>query len=137
MAVTHHNNRSSDVILDYMSKIKFNSSRNIMSVISKLVNYKQFIKYLTYLPVQTPIMEQKQVIRVVDSYDEKIIGFCDASCIQIDEAFYRNIMKEVPRSEGVVYKSYPVQIVALRIAWILEQKEGKEFLWAIYNNQNL
>ena len=74
---------------------------------------------------------------MVDSYDEKIIGFCDASCIQIDEAFYRNIMKEVPRSEGVVYKSYPVQIVALRIAWILEQKEGKEFLWAIYNNQNL
>lgn len=52
-----------------------------MSVISKLVNYKQFIKYLTYLPVQTPIMEQKQVLRVVDSYDEKIISFCDASCI--------------------------------------------------------
>lgn len=57
MAVINHNNRSADIILDYMSRINFNSSRNIMSVISKLVNYKQFIKYLTYLPVQTPIME--------------------------------------------------------------------------------
>ena len=79
-----------------------------MSVISKLVNYNKFIKYLTYLPVQTPIMEHKQVLRVIESYDEKIIGFCDVSCIQIDDAFYRNIMKEVPRVEGVAYKSYPV-----------------------------
>jgi hypothetical protein len=46
-------------------------------------------------------------------------------------------MKEVPNQEGVVYKSFPVQVVALRIAWILEQQEGKDFLWAIYNNENL
>jgi hypothetical protein len=40
MAVQNHNNTSADIILDYMSRIKFNSSRNIMSVITKLVNYK-------------------------------------------------------------------------------------------------
>ena len=81
MAVENHNNRSADIILDYMSRIKFNSSRNIMSVISKLVNYKMFIKYLTHLPVQTPLMETKQVLRVKNTYDERIINFCDASCI--------------------------------------------------------
>jgi hypothetical protein len=56
MAVHANNNRSADVILEYMSKIKFNSSRNIMSVFSKLVNYKKFIKYLQELPVQTPML---------------------------------------------------------------------------------
>lgn len=60
------------------------------------------------------------MLRVSSQYDERIISFCDASCIQIDEAYYRNIMKEVPRIEGIIYKSFPVQIVALRIAWILE-----------------
>lgn len=51
MAVQAHNNKSADIILEYMSKINFNSSRNIMSVISKLVNYKKFMKYLKELPV--------------------------------------------------------------------------------------
>jgi hypothetical protein len=46
-------------------------------------------------------------------------------------------MQEVPRGQGITYKSYPVQVVAIRIAWILEQKEGKQFLQAIYNNENL
>ena len=46
-------------------------------------------------------------------------------------------MGEVPRGQGITYKSYPVQVVAIRIARILEQKEGKEFLQAIYNNENL
>ena len=46
-------------------------------------------------------------------------------------------MQEVPRGQGIIYKSYPVQVVAIRIAWILEQKEGKQFLQAIYNNENL
>jgi hypothetical protein len=59
MAVHANNNRSADLILEYMSKIKFNSSRNIMSVFSKLVNYKKFIKYLQELPVQTPLMHTK------------------------------------------------------------------------------
>ena len=35
------------------------------------------------------------------------------------------------------YKSYPVKTIALRIAWILDQPEGKQFLWSIYNNHNL
>jgi len=40
MAVIANNNRSADIILEYMSKIPTNSSRNIMSVFSKLVNFK-------------------------------------------------------------------------------------------------
>ena len=51
MAVKANNNRSADAILLSMSKISTNSSRNIMSVISKLVNFKKFPEYLKQLPV--------------------------------------------------------------------------------------
>ena len=51
MAVKDGNNRSVDIILNYTSLIKTNSSRNIMPVFGQLVNYNKFIKYLTDLPV--------------------------------------------------------------------------------------
>jgi len=59
MAVKEGNNRSVDIILNYTSMIKTNSSRNIMPVFGQLVNYNKFIKYLIDLPVQTAIMQQK------------------------------------------------------------------------------
>lgn len=34
------------------------------------------------------------------------------------------------------FKSYPVDMLAVRVAWILNMKEGKDFLWSIYNNEN-
>ena len=56
MAVEENNNRSVDIILSYMNKIKFNSSRNFMNVFPKLVNYQNFKEYLTNLPIQTSLM---------------------------------------------------------------------------------
>ena len=33
-------------------------------------------------------------------------------------------------------KNYPIKCIAVRVAWILNMKEGKEFLWSIYYNEN-
>jgi hypothetical protein len=70
LAIKENNYKSVDIILDYMSRIDFNSSRNIMSVFPQLVNYKLFIKYMTYLPVQTDLMMTKQVIRMNHMYND-------------------------------------------------------------------
>jgi hypothetical protein len=33
-------------------------------------------------------------------------------------------------------KNFPVSVIAVRVAWILNMKEGREFLWSIYLNEN-
>ena len=56
MAIRRVNYKSVDLILDHMSRIDFNSSRNIMSVFPTLVNYELLIKYMTNMPVQMSLM---------------------------------------------------------------------------------
>lgn len=34
-------------------------------------------------------------------------------------------------------KNFPISVIAVRVAWILNMKEGKEFLWSIYNSGNM
>jgi hypothetical protein len=75
LAIKENNYRSVDLILDFMSRIDFNSSRNIMSVFPQLVNYKLFFKYLSNLPVQTNLMKHKQVIRATQPYNDHIVQF--------------------------------------------------------------
>ena len=137
LAIKANNYKSVDLILDYMSRIEFNSSRNIMSVFPRLVNYKLFIKYMTYLPVQTFIMQTKQVMRAQYQYNNQIVKFQEASSIQIDEHFFRNRMGEVSKDSATKEtKNFPISVIAVRVAWILNMKEGKEFLWSIYLNEN-
>jgi len=81
-------------------------------------------------------MSTKQVMRIPQAYDDSIVLFKEASCIQIDDEYYREHMKEIPL-EGSGYKSYPVKTVAIRVAWILDQPEGRAFLWSVYKNENL
>ena len=75
LPIKENNYRSVDLILDFMSRIDFNSSRNIMSVFPQPVNYKLFFKYLSNLPVQTNLMKHKQVIRATQPYNDHIVQF--------------------------------------------------------------
>ena len=51
MAVLENNNRAVDILLTYMTKIRFNSSRNFMNIFPVMVNYSKFVDYLANLPV--------------------------------------------------------------------------------------
>ena len=80
--------------------------------------------------MQTNRMRQKQVLKLGESpYNDTIVKFSEASSIQIDDHFYKNRMGEVMDN-----KSYPVDMLAVRVAWILNMKEGKEFLQSIYKS---
>ena len=136
MAVRENNNRCVDLILSYMTKIKFNSSRNFMNIFPSLVNYQNFIGYLENLPMQTALMQQKQVLRVEDTYNDNIVKICECPCVNIDDKFYSEMMEEQDVSSSN-YKSYPVKVVAFRFAWLLLNPEGKMFLESIFKNENL
>ena len=127
MAVKENNNRSVDIILSYMTKIDFNSSRNFMNVFPNLINYRNFKEYLANLPKQTLTMQQKQVLRVDETYSDVIVKISESACVNIDDKFYVEKMDEQDINSNN-YKSYPVKVVAFRFAWLILNPEGKLFL---------
>lgn len=48
----------------YLSKIQYEATTNFMSIIDKLILYKNFKLYLENMSFQTPAMQKKQIMRV-------------------------------------------------------------------------
>lgn len=59
MAVVEGNNRSVDILLNYMTIIDSNASNFFRSILPDLVEFSAFIIYLKSLPVQTMEMVEK------------------------------------------------------------------------------
>lgn len=57
------NQRSINFLLETMSHIDVNASANYLSIISDLLDYENFHKFLQELPTQTIVMEEKQIFR--------------------------------------------------------------------------
>ena len=81
-------------------------------------------------------METKQVLRVEDKYNDRIVKICESPCVNIDDKFYEDAMDEQDIN-ATNYKSFPVKVVAFRFAWLLLNPEGKLFLESIFKNENL
>ena len=52
--------------------------------------------------------------------------------VYVDQQFFTNCMKEDLNSQ-----SFPVNVVGLRIGWILKSPMGKKFLFSILNQNDL
>ena len=50
--------------------------------------------YINNLPTQTALMKQKKVLRVKDTYNNKIVKICESPCVNIDDKFYTQMMDE-------------------------------------------
>ena len=131
-AVREGNQRSIDFILQFMSKINFNSSRNFRDLMAQLIEHANFIQYFKELPMQTSMMVKKQTLRQKQQFNDSIVGMASTSCIYIDNLFFKDRLKEGPNE-----KSYPVKMTGLRVGWIINEPEGKEFLQAILQLDNL
>jgi len=59
IALDSGDNRIVDIILQYMAKVEFNSSKNFAYLFPKLLEYNSFQLYLENLPVQTKQMMKK------------------------------------------------------------------------------
>lgn len=64
--------------------------------------------------------------------NDSIVAMQSTSCIYIDNVFFKGAMGE--HSDN---KSYPIKMTSLRVGWIINEPEGKEFLQAILQLDNL
>lgn len=62
-AVRSGNQRSTDLLLDQLSKLDYNSSRNYVSIFEQLVEQKGFVNYFSKLSNQTELMKKKMILK--------------------------------------------------------------------------
>ena len=77
-------------------------------------------------------MQRKQVLRAKQPYNDLIVKMASSSCEYVDEKFFSDVL-----GEKEDYPCYPVNVVALRLNWILKDPKGKEFLDIILRNGEL
>ena len=68
------NNRSIEIILKFLSKIPFNSSKNIADILPDLVEFKNLQTYLARLPVVSLQMEKKDILKINDPVSDEIVA---------------------------------------------------------------
>ena len=87
-AVNSGNQRSTDLLLEQLSQLNYNSSRNYISIFDQLVEQKGFVNYFSKLSVQTEIMKKKLILRSKDSLNSTIIKMTSSPCEYIDDEFF-------------------------------------------------
>ena len=61
--------------------------------------------------------------------NNSIVAMATSSTAYIDDDFYKNKFGEFAKEDQK--KAFPVNVVAMKINWIISTKEGKYFLQAI------
>ena len=129
------NNRVIDIILDYMSLIEINNSQVFKDIMHYLTDMQSFGKYLDNLVTQTQQMKDKKVLRVKKPFNDTIIAMAESHTAFIDDGFYRSRFGE--NIDDTSMKAFPIEVVCLKIDWIINTQEGKEFLSAINQSERL
>ena len=74
-------------------------------------------------------MKEKSVLRVKDAMNESIVAMASSHTLFIDEQFYNKKFGENINDTSL--KAFPVEVVCLRIDWIINTQQGQDFLQAI------
>lgn len=142
---------SVDLILFYLSKIKFKSFRVLMDIAFDLLEFKNFVKYIGSLNIQTQAMCRKNTLRIHGTHSKEIVTIKSSPSLYIDKLFWRNVAGEVSReiSKNRAMRDknsfqlfpktvnfYSVNVTCLKIEWLL-QPEGKDLLHDISQHENL
>ena len=74
-------------------------------------------------------MKDKSVLRVKEPINETMVAMGSSHTLFIDEEFYRKKFGEDIHDSSL--KAFPVEVVCLRIDWIINTQQGLKFLQAI------
>lgn len=129
------NSRSIDILLRYMAKTTSDSSRNFRRLFPHLVERAAFQSYLDRLAFQTVNMKQKQILKIDEPLNETVVKLGYSTSKYVDSNLFKRCLDEDPNNKD--YHSFPVDVVALRIQWILMTPEGKLFLDEVVKQPNL
>jgi hypothetical protein len=78
-------------------------------------------------------MSEKQILKVKSADYERIVRVTDSPGVYIDDRFYHDHMGE----DTTEKQSFPVNVVAMRIDWILNRPEGRKFLQTILQSNKM
>ena len=78
-------------------------------------------------------MVRKQVLRASEPYNSKIVKMASSSAIYLDQMFFRDSMDDSENQP----RSYPVTVISLKVGWLINEPDGKEFLKKILMNPNM
>ena len=121
--------------MQYMAQIKINNSEAFRDILPELTDIQIFSTYLENLPIETHQMQEKKVLRIKQPMNDSIVALATSNTAYIDDDFYKEKFGENLKDEQK--KAFPVNIVSMKINWIISTQEGKDFLWAILQSERL
>ena len=93
------NNRSIDMLLKYMSKLNFNSTRTFKNILPELIDFSNFNEYLEKLTFRSVQMLNKQTLRInQDQFYSKqisLVSINHACTSYIDTDYYQVMFNEI------------------------------------------
>lgn len=121
MAIQSQNNKSAEIILNYMAKTKWSDSNQFKDIFDKLIEYKGFKGYMEGLVIQTQRMSHKQTLRVCNPMNSRVVKMAASQSQYVDKQWFVKHMKEVtPESkQGKVSKSYPIKLMSMQVDWFV------------------
>mmetsp|Transcript_8199 Transcript_8199/g.12578 ORF Transcript_8199/g.12578 Transcript_8199/m.12578 type:complete len:151 (+) Transcript_8199:1179-1631(+) len=112
---------------------KFQSD-TIKDILPSLITYTNFLEYVDKLLFSTTLMSNKQTLRVSNQFSEEIVSINRSNHSNIDDLYFSKQMREVKDKS---FKSFPVNVMALKVDWILTDPAGTQFLHSLLNSHKL
>ena len=73
------------------------------------------------------------MIRANNTYNDRIVAMAQSSSIYVDQLFFRDSMNDTEKQ----LRSYPVSIISVKVGWLVNEPQGKDFLIEILNTPNM
>lgn len=80
-------------------------------------------------------MVDKKLLKIKEPINDTIIAMATSHTAYVDDDFFEKKFGE--DKENPEYKVHPVEVLSLKIGWIINTPEGKEFLQAILQGERL
>lgn len=80
-------------------------------------------------------MKDKKLLKVAEPMNDNIVAMATSHTAYVDDLFFEEKMGEDKTNPK--YKVHPVEVLSLKIGWIINTPEGKEFLQAILMGERL
>ena len=94
MALSEGNGKCINMVLEYMSYTKHCPTKNLIDIMSGLVDYKEFLPFFDRLPFKTVSLSTKQTLKLKKQLSTKIISMKETHTSFIDDMFFRKKMGE-------------------------------------------
>jgi hypothetical protein len=119
-----------------------NCSQFYEDIMFKLISQKEFCAFYSSTLLKSVTMREKMIFRINQPYNDVLADINYSNSLYLDSEYFKNMMSDltgVTESGNSIIssKSVPVDVCALRINWILENKDdhGLNFLFELYDTK--